>query len=350
MAGARDIHFRVPGKVMLAGEYAVLAGMPGIVCAVDRYLSISALEAPVDSIEGAGARFRQGEAEPVGLKFAVQSLRLAWLYLEGRGIRSTHLAMTLQDDLRAPTGEKLGLGGSACASVAVVAAVLESAGLADKERVFKIAASAHAASQERPGSGLDVAASVFGGTLWTWRFEAEPLIAASRGSPLGFAAAVDRLRLPDREQLPEPPGLLLAFSGRSAGTGPLIAKVEALRAREPGGFAEFLACSAAGADQLRHALLAKDLSSIRAVVETLQQLLRRLGELAGVELVTSAHRDIERMARESGAAAKISGAGGGDCSVALGDPVSASSLESRLQAAGVLALRPRIAAGLERLS
>ena len=29
---------RVPGKLILAGEYAVLAGAPAVVCAVDRHL------------------------------------------------------------------------------------------------------------------------------------------------------------------------------------------------------------------------------------------------------------------------------------------------------------------------
>ena len=42
---------KVPGKVMLAGEYTVLEGGPALACTVDRFLTVTIDEKPISGIQ-----------------------------------------------------------------------------------------------------------------------------------------------------------------------------------------------------------------------------------------------------------------------------------------------------------
>lgn len=339
MKSRASIRVRVPGKLLLAGEYAVLAGAPGLVCAVRRHLTCEAQAAARFSIEGAGARWDEGGEVGV-LTFGHEALRAARDYLQGRGSPIAPVSMRIDDELRAPDGAKLGLGGSACTCVAVVSAVLASAGRElDRTLVFKLAATAHAAAQKKIGSALDVAAATWGGALFTWRFEADPLVAAWKAGPAPFAAAIDRTQVPAAERPGEPQTLLLVFSGRSASTPSLIARIEAWASRNPAAWAEFVARSSAACDGLRRALTSRDDEAMRETLTAAGEQLQQLGDRSGTPIVTEEHRAIAQAAAKAGAAAKVSGAGGGDCSVALGRPEALDALESELRGRGMLSLR-----------
>ncbi|MGC4122335.1 MAG: hypothetical protein QM765_48690 [Myxococcales bacterium] len=340
-----NILVRVPGKLLLAGEYAVLAGAPGIVAAVERHLTCAARPAARFSIEGAGARWEEGGEVGV-LTFAHEALRATRDYLAGHGRVLPPLALTIDDELRAPDGKKLGLGGSACTCAAVVSAALASVGQSlDKPLVFKLAATAHASAQKKQGSALDVAAATYGGVLFTWRFEATPLVAAWKAGPVAFAMAVDRTEAPPVERLREPPALLLVFSGKSASTPSLMKQIEAWAVKEPKGWAEFIAFSSAACDRLRKALRTCDDAAMREALEAAGEQLQVLGDRSATPVVTEEHRVVAEAARRFGCAAKVSGAGGGDSCVALGRPEAIEALERELrgiaflEARGTLALR-----------
>ena len=346
MGGSDSIRVRVPGKAILAGEYAVLAGGPAIVCAVGRHLSLEARPSERLVLEGVGSRWEEGEPETPELGFARTAVRAAARYLEGRGVRVEGQSLAFGDALRAPGGQKLGLGGSACTSVAAVAATLASVQAEPaRELIFKLAAIAHGAAQGKPGSAVDVAASTWGGTLWTRQFEVEPFLALLEGPAQAFAYLVDRVPAPEVERLPEPPGFTLVFSGTSASTPKLVGEVERFRRGSPAGFAEFMARTCEASDRLRRALSAGQLEGATRALADAGRLLEGLGERAGVAIVTEEHRRIAERAAGHGAAAKISGAGGGDCSVAIGGAEAIGRLRRELEAAGLVVLAPGVDGG-----
>ena len=78
---------RVPGKVLLTGEYAVLDGAPAIAAAVSRFVECRALPSDKWEISGAGLTWQEGGTPVPGLNFACEALRLARLYLEGIGAK-----------------------------------------------------------------------------------------------------------------------------------------------------------------------------------------------------------------------------------------------------------------------
>jgi len=249
---------QVPGKVVLLGEYAVVDGAPALVAAVDRGVQVQAWPGSALHIETPGTddRFVRPALEGARGRFRFT----AW---------------------NPPSGatEKVGLGSSAAATVAAVeAAVVLAGGVLERERVFSHARRVHHAVQGS-GSGIDVAASTWGGVL--------------------------RYR-PDAPEPIEDPGLELAviWSGSSARTGPRVQRYRAWSARDSFVRESGVLVDAFAADPIR---------SVRAA----RRLLERMAAQAGLDYRTPALDRISDLAEAHGGAGKPSGAGGGDIAVAV---------------------------------
>ena len=139
-----------PGKLFLAGEYAVLEG--GVAAAGGRR---TLRRGPVP----ARVRARERPGGRGGGPRAAETLgEVADAVPEGAALVDT-AGFT-------ENGVKLGLGSSAAAAVAAAGAVLEYAGVSvatNKELLFSVADAAHRAAQGGVGSGADIAAAVYGG-------------------------------------------------------------------------------------------------------------------------------------------------------------------------------------------
>ncbi len=260
-----------PGKMVLTGAYAVLRGAPAIVVGVSR-----------------GAIADDATTAPASPE-VVAAL-------------GTDLGPEV--DLRAlfDGGRKLGLGASAAGLVATLAVLASRRGdrLDDPEvraAVFRAGLAAHRTAQAG-GSGVDVAASVFGGVLEYALTDAGP--------------RVTPIRLP--------PGVTFcAYSaGVSARTTELRRRVDALGARDPAlearVFGELTRSSVAARDACRAADAGGFLASARAFGLALHA----LGCAAEAPLVSSADLELGASAAAMGGAFYPSGAGGGDVAVYLG--------------------------------
>jgi phosphomevalonate kinase len=312
-----------PGKLMLTGEYAVLDGAPAVMVAVDRRAtarrnatprgSSPFLLAVADEI-AARRGVASGEAQ-AALEIAVDSTqfydtlgsprRLAETTLIRRSI-TAELAIDpvarAAAELAGSDRTKLGLGSSAAVTVAATALAL---GTADRHQVLEIAQAAHARAQGprgARGSGADVAASVYGGVLVFTRPDADgPCQVEPRRWPIDVT-------------------LLPFFTGASADTAQLVAKVNAARALQRAAVESALiaiadasraACSALSApNDLAPVALIGALALAAAATD-------RLAAATGLalvpECVTVARAQLARL----GGTAKTTGAGGGDVGVAV---------------------------------
>jgi phosphomevalonate kinase len=262
-----------PGKLVLTGAYAVLEGAPAIVVAVDRHALVDV--ATPDDVD----------------------------------VRALH------DE----TGRKLGLGSSAASMVASqgARAVARGEDLADpavRAALFRAVRDEHARSQ-RGGSGVDVAASVHGGAL---RYALE----GPDGEP-----SVRAVEMPARVELHA------FWSGTSARTSDLRARVDALRARSGLALARLRLLAAVAAS-------AVDSGDARAFVRAARDTgdaLDALGRAADAPIVPPAFAELARLAERADGAFLPSGAGGGDVAVWLGlAPPPAAFLDR----AGALGMRP----------
>lgn len=306
------------GKVFLFGEYAVLEGAPALVMAVDRY---------------AHARAVASDCEASELwRWTVQAFRsdtelsplLPARTGEGEGAPAFDFASlprsVVVDTHRLSDGAvKLGLGSSAAACVTLAATCVWRAGhsLASDEarrRIFRVARAVHDRLQGERGSGADVAAAVEGGLL---RYE---IAAGGRFSHL---------------RLPVPLRLLFVPTGVAASTRLFLAKVRELRGAQPDAYHRRLRVLGELATELCTELESRPAADVCLLVHSYVAHLDALGHDAGVPIVSEPHRRIVALARQSGCAAKPSGAGGGDLAVVFcPDGASALAARAALAAAG----------------
>jgi phosphomevalonate kinase len=276
-----------PGKLVLSGAYSVLEGAPAIVTAVDRY-------AEADSV-------RQAE----------------WLTPEVRAALGDRGPWFRSDALRSG-GRKLGLGSSAAVLVASLGAVeLERRGpLSDRalaQAVYERALDAHRRAQGG-GSGVDVAASTFGGTLAFYR-EGD----ATRVVPM---------------ELPSDLFIEVWVSGVSASTPELLSRVRRLRDRDPARHTELMDAQAEAAGEALAALARRDVAALIQALARQLECLGGLGDASGAGIVTPSCRELGVMAEQERAAVIPSGAGGGDLLLFFGTQPASPELAARAHETG----------------
>lgn len=310
-----------PGKLFLTGEWAVLRGAPALVAAVDRRARVTVEPGDGQGIEieslaeGCCERF-PGEPEPaVPLPRGDAGVVLAALRQRRESSRPLRVVVDSRSFL---VGErKLGLGRSAATLVAAVVALGENESDAT---VLRRALEANAIFQEGHGSGADVAAAVHGGVIEVRRNTA--------------SAALDVTP----RTLPAGLHLVAGWTGTSAHTPPLLARFAA--APLPAVFADLTAAATAAAD----AVARGDAAALLAAVDRAAGLLDRLGAALDLPLVTPELARLVRAANRVGAAAKPSGAGGGDCGIAFATSAAqATAVQAAWRDAGILPLPIAIA-------
>ncbi len=337
------IEASAPGKLILAGEYAVLYGAPGVAVAVDvratarvalRPRGRSRLVVPErnqraefewrgaqpDWEPGLDAGFRRTlEAVAAALASSDPAADLSgWppCEIELGTAAFSHTAAAGQ------TG-KLGLGSSAAIIACCVAALCRLRGrpAAGAAEILELACDAHRRLQGGLGSGLDVATSVFGGVI---SGELQPGEAAPRVTALAWPP---RLRV------------LAVWTGHSASTRAMIDRLRAFERAQPALFAVRLAELKEAAVATRAAWSAAAARAILECMTAYDEALRRLDAAVGLGIYSAEHAALARLAHAAGAIYKPSGAGGGDFGLVLADSADRiAAVRAAAQSAGYLAL------------
>lgn len=311
-----------PGKLFIIGEYAVVdSGEPAVLVAVDRYLHVR-----LHPQEAAHPACPSPQSDHVREAIrAVDELRHA------RGLAERHFSIEIESELDEADGRKYGLGSSAAVTVATIDALnqLYNLNLSALLR-FRLALLATIEVSPR-ASGGDLAASTFGGWVRYTSPDRAQLSAQRNQHGICFALESDAWLPCTITQLHAPSDLklLVGWSGSPASTDDLVN--EATRAAQTEHIATqqvaFLAESRALVDTFTAALTGSAAGTdgtfaapeIRAIRDA-RALLKRLGEDRGIVIETPTLRELCDIAEHHGAAAKPSGAGGGDCAIALATP------------------------------
>lgn len=297
---------------MLLGEHAVVYGRPCLVTAVESRLhmalapsdddtfSVHAPDIGVDHLHGCIAdAFADGRALAHGTRFVESSLAV---FRERYGLeRGVHI------ETHSDFSSQLGLGSS---SAAVACTLFGLAALFQVEiapgQLFDLGLEAILRVQ-RTGSGFDLAAAIFGGTMFYSNTEPRQI------TPL------------DAPSLP----LVVAYTGIKADTATYVRRVSDLLQTWPAAMDLVFDTMAQLVTDGRFALQKADWAHLGQ----LMNMQHGLAHAIGVDTPETAA--LVFVARKAGAyGAKLSGAGGGDCIIALIPEDGRARIEAALEAAG----------------
>ena len=316
-----------PGKLIVLGEYAVLEGAPAVVTAVQRRAEVCVtvseghgivVDAPEIGVQAQALTVPDQGAKLEGQLAFVQAC-VADVWSRASHLRSKQIDIAISSErfLATQGGPKLGLGSSAAVSAALVTA-LEVAGAGGRKpepvSVFESAHRAHRWAQGGMGSGLDVAASSFGGMVAMFPGDKER---PTRCTPLN---------------LPEGIEILPVYTGRGASTTALVRVVREYATQEPEGYARLIA---AMADCSRKAIESRSVKEFLEANESYGRWLAELGSVSGADIVSEPHRKLAKVAADAGLIYKSSGAGGGDIGLVFAErPEQLDTIREALKQAG----------------
>lgn len=322
-----------PGKLVLSGEYAVLAGAPALVIAVDRRVTceLSTRTEPGWRFRSTGFEATRTHALPALLsgndldpedpaRICQAILRTLLRHDLSVSRLPLGLEITLDSNAFYDAGAKLGLGSSAAVCVALTRGLLELA--QSPADTLHIALAAHHGLQDGRGSGLDVATACLGG-----------LVEFQRTAESGLPSTT-------RRELPSGIHLGFFWSGSSTSTAGHLKRFERWA-----GTKRPQALSALAEAAVEVTLALPDADDFMRQLRVYSRCLRAMDETSGIGIYGESHRALAEAADACDAIYKPSGAGGGDVGIAIAN--SAAAIEALSQRASAINVAT-LALGMEQ--
>lgn len=391
-----QVQASAPGKLYIAGEYAVVDGSAAIVAAVNRYVTVKVDDENLPALAPESRKYygviasekenykpifwtraSDGSIEiPDDEKYAYvfAAMRVIDSYASecsapnmGRKSYNLHISSEL-DDVK--SGRKYGLGSSAAITVATVRALCKWYGLKpDISTICKLSLIA-SSMVKKSGSGGDVAASSCGGWILYRAYDRDWLeseLGLIKSGESDFSKLL-RKKWPRLEfkriNVPKTLKLLVGWTGSPASSAQLVSRVESsvegsvegrtegraessVEGRAEGGvessvsseiahpftYQDFCNQSEVCVQKLaqlleKSSLKESELNNISACFAQNRELLQKLSALTGTIIETPKLTRLIEDAIFAGIPAKTSGAGGGDCAIALTTIYEKNRIES----------------------
>lgn len=321
-----EIFSRAPGKLVYIGDYAVLEGAPAIVSAVNRYaqvrlkkrkntpfrihsptLHLKNLEFRIKGQNKIYFEFPLSSSDRRKLQLFINIFEYLMSVLPDK-IEINPLEITLDTDhfFINNKNQKLGLGSSAALTVAIILGLLHiyrDETKPDRQLIYELADQIHFNVQGGKGSGIDIAASSFGGIL---KFHKDPSSKHSEILPL--------TPLPNLKILP-------VWSGYSTSTSQMIEKVYYLKKEEPKIFSQTMDKLMETTSIACEAFMSNKLSHFLEMINEYFAHLKTLGEKSQADIISEVHQRISEIVHKCGGCYKPSGAGGGDLGLVFADSI-----------------------------
>jgi len=337
-----SIEVKIPGKMILLGEYAVLEGARALVMAVNRYVRVTVKERAaredfqiksnisktpfyfgIDKSGKFQAHPSQTEASHNDMNFACQSIQAICTRIVSKGVAISPFSLEIDTTQFYFDGsQKLGLGSSAAVIVGIVLALakyhhIDKEIFANEGDLFGFCLNTHKMAQGNRGSGIDVASSVFGGIVEYLLPKANHDMSAKfrlySSMPLGLF-------------------ILPIWTGISSSTRALLKKVEVFRSENPVEFELIMEKLTNLSNNGCMAFKNSDSHAFLNIVHEFYHVLLKFTQRSGVPVISEIHEKIADIVYNAGGIYKPSGAGEGDLGIAFCDSLDKlESIKNNLQ-------------------
>lgn len=285
------IKVSAPGKLILFGEHAVVHGRPCIVTAINHRMCATidkrnddkiVLNAPDVGIKNYKISLSELDKEyPKGARFALTAVK--------NFFRKYKVRSGLSIKTKCGFSSKFGFGGSSAVTVCIIKGLAKLFGIKISNRELFNFSYKTVLGIQKVGSGFDVAAAVYGGTLFF----------------VTGGKIIERINV---KTLP----LVVGYTGIKADTPTLVKMVNEKKIKYPSLIDPIFNLSKEKVIAAKKALENNDLEVLGELMNFSHGLLTTIGVSC---------RELDKLvfaARKAGAyGAKLSGAGGGDCMIAV---------------------------------
>lgn len=345
------LEVKVPGKLYLAGEYAVVEpGHKAVVMAIDKFIKVRISYSDIGQIRVDGKKTIQYyrkekkiflEGDDQYYKYVLKAMEIAEEFLQAKKFDLEYYKLEIFSDLDSDQHKKYGLGSSGAVVVATIKAILELYSYHySKLDLFKLSALATILLNPKSSCG-DLAASVYTGLIKYHSF--------SRLGILEKYKKTDILNIIDKDwkyldikkiSIDKTLDVEVGWSGEEASTEKLVEKSRSKL--DEAYMDKFLMESDAIVEKVSLELEEGDLDLLRSKIKENRILLNDYAKATGFNYEINKLKILIDTAVSSGYASKASGAGGGDCGIAIGLVENRKHLIEEWEKAGIINLDLKI--------
>jgi phosphomevalonate kinase len=322
-----SIRVKVPGKLIILGEYAVLEGADALVVSVDRYVNVEISSASDDVCQilsnlismplyfrvekNGNCNPEQNQSEQLisPMKFVLAIITRICSHIVQIGLPIHPFILKIDTSQFYFGKNKLGLGSSAALTVALIVSIVNHIGIEkkvfrEKYDMFCFACDAHSFAQGNKGSGIDIAASVFGGV------NVYNMNISGREGRFQQISPVSELA-----------GLFLlpVWSGISVSTRKFLSQVEGFRINHETEYSEVMSKLSTLSNSGCETYSEKNLSDFLDILQDYYKVLKNFSEISNIPIISDIHEKIATIVSDTGGVYKSSGAGGGDLGMVFTD-------------------------------
>lgn len=297
---SNGVKVSAPGKLMLFGEHAVVYERPCLVCAVNQRLFFEAEKTSEDKILISAPDLKildfsisladLDREQPKEVRFVLEAIKN---FFQKYGVKSG-----LKIKTESQFSPEYGFGSSSAVTVCTIKALSELFKIKiEKKEIFNLAYKT-VLDIQGVGSGFDIAAAIYGGVIYflTGGKVIEPL--KIRGIPL-----------------------IVGYTGIKASTSEIVKQVKGKMEKDPQYYENLYNQIAKIVEKAKIEMEKSNWPAVGKLMNENQEILRRF-RVPSIEYGVSSEiieKLIEASLKAGAFGAKLSGAGVGDCIVALGD-------------------------------